>query len=147
MELGDGLMLETPDWLESLVERVADCMEGHGPAGSVQYRCWTEEEEDEELWEILVYPTPIELVGGAVDGAVVAPGFTLDLQDLSSLFDRVDVFLWEAEAFVPEDAEVPNVSIEGIYQGHSVVLRLLSEAPEDEEPGFELEIGSNSELS
>jgi hypothetical protein len=140
-------MPESPDWLESLVEQVADCMEGHGPAGSVQYRCWTEEDDDETLWEIIVYPTPIELVGGAVDGAVVSPGFTLDLQALSGLFDSVDVFLWEAEAFEPDESEVPNVSIEGIYRGHSVLLRLLTEAPEDEEPGFELEIGSEQEPS
>ena len=138
-------MPESPDWLESLVEKVADCMEGHGPAGSVQYRCWTEEEEDEALWEILVYPTPIELVGGAVDGTVVSPGFTLDLQALSALFEEVDAFMWEAEAFGPDDTEGPNVSIEGTYRGHSVLLRLLSEAPEDEEPGLELEIESKPE--
>lgn len=138
-------MPESPDWLESLVEKVADCMEGHGPAGSVQYRCWTEAEEDEALWEILVYPTPIELVGGAVDGTVVSPGFTLDLHALSALFEGVVAFMWEAEAFEPDDAEAPNVSIEGTYQGHSVLLRLLTEAPEDEEPGLELEIESKSE--
>jgi hypothetical protein len=34
---------------------------------------------EDAFWEVWIYPTPVELVGGAVDGEVVVPGFTLEL--------------------------------------------------------------------
>ena len=40
--------------------------------------------------------TPVELVGGAVDGEIVYPLFSLDLLGLSSCFDEVTDFRWHA---------------------------------------------------
>jgi hypothetical protein len=33
----------------------------------------------------------------------------------------------------------PEITIEGVYAGHELFLRLLAEPPEDEEPGMELD--------
>lgn len=38
--------------------------------------------EDDELVELVVYATPVELVGGEYDGAIVIPEFSLDMQAL-----------------------------------------------------------------
>ena len=57
-----------PAWMEALVNIVVDCMEAHSPMGSVGWQY----HEEEALGELVVYPTPVELVGGATDGAVVA---------------------------------------------------------------------------
>ena len=72
-------------WLRGLVEAVAGCMEADSPMGPLGYRYG----EEDGLWQIDLYPTPVELVGGADDGEVVAPGFTLDIEQLRGLFDRV----------------------------------------------------------
>jgi hypothetical protein len=72
--------------MAALVDVVAACLEAHSPMGPLGFRYL----EEEALGELVVYPTPVELVGGAADGTVVVPGFSLDLQALlehrSSIF-------------------------------------------------------------
>ena len=65
-------MTEPPEWLESLVDSVADCIEATAPSG-------------------------------------------------------------------------PHLTVEGVHQGHSVWLRVLSKPPEDEEPDLKLEVGPKPE--
>src|SRR5688572_22041148 len=103
-----------PFWIEALVAIVADCIEAHTVMGSLGYWYSTEE----EIVELVVYPTPVELVGGAVDGAVVVSGFSLDLHTLQAAFEQVDAVHWCAHSMGPHDPEGPRISIEGISQGH-----------------------------
>ncbi len=86
------------------------------------------------------YPTPIQLVGCAVAGVLVPPKFTLNLQELQSSFDEVTDFIWCAHDFALQDLEGPHISIEGVFQGPDVCLRVLSEAANnEEEPGLILD--------
>jgi len=75
----------------------------------------------------------------------VSPGFSLDLQELWSAFEELADVNWCAHAFGPHDSEGPHISIEGVYQGHHVFLRVLSEAPYDEEPGLKLDSSGKAE--
>ena len=111
-------------------------MEAHCASGPLAFR-WHQEDD---FWEIAVYSTPGEIVGGAQDGAVIVPGFSLDMQGLISAFEKVAVFHWRSQSFGPHDNLGPHVSIEGVYQGHEVWLQVLAEAPEDEEPGFKVDL-------
>jgi hypothetical protein len=120
-------------WLDELFETVANCTIADSPMGPLGYRYG----EEEGFWEIHVYPTPVELVGGAVDGEVVAPGFTLDIEELRAAFDEIVELVWHSMGF-PHD-EGPRVVVEGVYQGHRVFLQVLAYAPEDEEPGMKLD--------
>ena len=125
---------EDPEaWLDELVEAVVGNMTDEGGPRTLGFRC----REAEGFWEVLIYPKPVELVGGAKDGEVVAPRFSLDLKGLRSVFDRVDDFSWVA--FGLNDDEGPHVSIEGVYQGHEVLVQVLAYAPEDEEPGMKVD--------
>ncbi len=101
--------------------------------------------EADEFWEVTVHSTPVELVGGAVDGEIVYPLFSLDLLGLSSCFDEVTDFRWHAHDLSPQASDGPHLTVEGVYQGHSVWLRVLSEPPEDEEPDLKLEVGPKPE--
>jgi hypothetical protein len=94
--------------------------------------------EEEGFWEVDVYPTPVELVGGADDGALVSPGFSLALEPLRSSFEQIDESGWNALGWPDDDG--PFVWVEGAYQGHEVFLRVLARAPEGEEPGAKLRI-------
>jgi hypothetical protein len=125
---------EVPAWLDELVEAVAGCLTADSPMGPLGFRY----DEADEFWEIVVYPTPVELLGGAHDGAVVAPGFALDLERLRAAFDRVDDFGWNALGL--HDPDGPYVWVEGDYRGRDVLLRVLGQAPEDEDPGMKLDI-------
>src|SRR4051812_38888655 len=125
---------EVPAWLEELVEAVADCLTADSPMGPLGFRYG----EDEGSWEVVVYPTPVELLGGAHDGAVVAPGFAMDLEGLRAAFDRVDDLGWSALGL--HDPDGPHVWVEGVYGGREVWLRVLAQAPEDEGPGMKLDV-------
>lgn len=129
-------MPQAPEWLESLVDAVVGGVQAHNPMGPIGFLYG----EEEGAWEVVIYPTPVELVGGAIDGEVVSPGFSLDLEILRALFDRVDALQWTAHSLGPDDPERPHISIEGIYRGHEIWLRVLTYAPDDEEPGIKLNV-------
>ena len=111
-----------------LVANVAVNMEADGVPGplGMQYG------REDGFWQVTVFPQPVKLVGGADDGAVVSPGFTLDLEELRSTFEKVVASGWQA---LGRREEGPCLYIEGVFQGHDVLLSVLAEAPEDEEPG------------
>ncbi len=128
---------EEPAWLDDLLEAVAHCVEPDSPMGPLGMRYW----EEDDFWEIRIFPTPVELVGGAQDGAVVLPGFTLDLRELQAAFEEIVECVWNALGLnVPEG---PHVAIEGTFQGHEVYLQVLARPPEDEEPGLKVDTTRN----
>ena len=124
---------DSPTWLDDLMELVAANMEPDSVQGPLGYRYG----EEEGFWEVIVYPTPVELVGGAVDGEVVAPGFTLDLEGLRSGFDSIVDSRWNALGTIP--SEGPYLAIEGTFQGHDLFLQILAYAPDDEEPSIKVD--------
>lgn len=63
-----------PGWMPWL-PRGRACLHAHRPMGPLGF--WYREEDEE--WGLIVYPTPVERVGGAPDGTVVLPGLSLDL--------------------------------------------------------------------
>ena len=78
--------------------------------------------------------------GGAEDRAVIVPDFSLHVQELISSFEKVTNVCWCSHSFGPHDTRGAHVSIEGVYEGHEVWLQVLAEAPEDEEPGFKVDL-------
>jgi hypothetical protein len=121
-------------WLHRLAKAVAGYMTADtcmGPLGC----CF---DEDEGFWQINLYPTSVELVGGAADARIVAPGFSLNIERFRGLFDRIDDFQWESLGF--PGSEGPHVVVEGVYRGHEVLVQVLAYAPEDEESGLKLDM-------
>lgn len=123
-----------PDWLDELVEAVAGCIEADDPLGPLGYR-WHEESG---FWEFDLYPMPVELVGGAVDGAVVDPGYSLDMTALQAVFDQAKFLYWNTHGYHGSDP--PFVSVEGVYEGREMFVRILAAAPEGEEPGMKFQV-------
>ena len=120
-------------WLHRLVEAVAGCMVADCPMGPLGYRYG----EDEGQWDVDLYPMPVELIGGAVDGQVMAPGFFLDIEKLRGLFERIDDMAWQSLGFPSDNG--PHISIEGVFQGREVFLQVFAYAPKDEKPGMKLQ--------
>jgi hypothetical protein len=121
------------DWLDLLQDAVAACVEADSPMGplGLRYR------EEDGFWEVWVYPTPVELVGGAHDGEVVVPGFRLDLEQFRAAFASLTDFGWNALGL--NDPEGPYIYVEGVFRGRQVYLQVLACAPEDEEPGLKFD--------
>ena len=57
-----------------------------------------------------------------------------------SAFEELADVNWCSQSFGPNDNRGPRISIEGVYQGHDVYLEVLAEAPEDEGPGFKVDL-------
>ncbi len=127
----------TPAWLESLLEIAAGSTEAHAPPFSMGFRYG----EEDGLWEVIVFPIPVQLVGGAEDGTIVSPGFSMDLEAIREAFEQIAGMQWSVHYHL----DGPEISIEGRYQGHEVVLRILAEAPDDEEPGMALDLGEETD--
>ena len=128
---------DVPPWLDHLVETVAANMETMGAAGPLAFQYG----EEDGIWDVVLYPTRVELVGGALDGEVVEPGFSLDLEGLRAAFKDVVALTWNSMGY----QEGPYISIEGKCQGHHVFLQVLAYAPEDEEPGMKLDCSKRGE--
>lgn len=128
-------MSKVPAWLNNLVGEVAECMEAHNEMGPFGFRYG----QDLEMTDVIVYPTPVELIGGENDGIIVLPGFSLDIQELISIFEEIVDVEWCSQNLGLSEGG-GNISIEGIYEGHSVWLQIHAEAPADEEPGMKLDV-------
>ena len=129
-------MAGIPAWLEPLVEAVASNITVHGPDGplGLRYR------QQGGRWDVLLYPLPVEMIGGEHDGGLAAPGFVLDLRGVWSAFTRIDALGWDAHGTCPENTSGgPCFSVEGAFGGHEVCLRVLAYAPGDVEPALKLD--------
>jgi hypothetical protein len=124
---------EDDAWLDELLEALVGCVQADSPMGPLGLRYW----EEEGFWEVWVYPTPVELVGGRHDGEIVVPGFSIDLEQLRELFESVVAFGWNALGL--NWPEGPHIYIEGVFQGREIWLQVLAYAPNDEEPGLKVD--------
>lgn len=123
-----------PAWIEALVDVVVGCMEAHSPMGSVRWRY----REEEALGERVVYPTPWSSSVGQQTALWWSPDFRW-ICTLLAAFEHVTALQWCPHGFGPYDPDGPCISLEGLYRGHQVWLRMLAERPEDAEPGLHLE--------
>ncbi|MGO9462703.1 MAG: hypothetical protein ACLQVF_00870 [Isosphaeraceae bacterium] len=120
------------EWLDFLLDHVGACIRADSPIDSL----WLQHREEEGFWEVDIFPTAVELIGGAEDGAVVNPLFSVDLEQLRLTFDRVDDFGWNALGW--HDGDGPFVWVEGAHLGRPLYLRVLAEDPRDDEPRAKL---------
>ncbi len=129
-------MTQVPTWLESLIDVIAACIEPHDQIGPLGYLY----NIDSDIWEIIVYPCPLELTEESEENTKVSPRFSLDMELLRSSFERVETIFWNAHDMGPYDTFGPHIALEGTYQGNKVYLQILAYAPEDEKPEIQLDI-------
>lgn len=131
---GPMLGEDTPRWLEDFVAVITDQMTADSPMGPLKIQCG----QEEGFWEVVVSPTPIELVGGAQDGKVVMPGFSLDMEGLRAAFDSVAAMGWQSLGLALDDG--PYVFVEGVCAGNDVYLQVMAFPPENDEPSMKLDV-------
>jgi hypothetical protein len=128
---------QPPAWLEKFIGIITNCIEAHGLIGPLRWYYL----EEEEYAELEVYPTLVEILGGELDGKLILAGFSLDVTTLLAAFSRVDAIRWSSQGIA--DDEGAHLSIEGIYEGHDIWLRILADPPEDEEPGMQMDMSDS----
>ena len=117
-----------PDWLDTLANEVARriyAVDVLSPVG-----CHSFYNEEEDLWEVTVFASSTEVIGGRLDGKITSSKFGVDVLGVSELFSDVVCIDWQSHRVGPEDELGAHISIEGTFQGVSVWLRVLAQAPE-----------------
>ena len=124
-------MSSRPEWLTELTNGVCSALyaaEEMPPIG-----CHVA--KSGETWEISLFISPTEIVGGEHDGERLSCLFFLDLLELMHLFDVVESVNWQPHELNENDELRNHVSVTGYYHGHSIWLRVLADSPERFEPG------------
>ena len=120
-----------PQWIQDLTRAVAEHIYSFdvlSPVGCHFYKV-------ESQWEVTIFASSTEVVGGPKDGMRTSSNFSLDLYKVHKVLDDVSEFRWQPLSLGDEDELGPHISLEGTREGHEIWLRILSEAPADIEPG------------
>ncbi len=126
-------MASPPAWLRSFANDAARAIldtSEHAPIGC-HYHCAHERDE----WEVTVFISDTEVVGGARDGTLVPYPIQLDVSQAIELFDEIPKIHWETGAIREDEDLVQHMSFEGSVRGHYVWLRILAQAPRQAGPG------------
>lgn len=116
-----------PHWLSDLADAVAEKMHALdvlAPIGCHYYR-----NRAIDQWEVTLFASRTEIVGGERDGQLTNSRFDLDLRAVLELFEHVAGAHWQTMALGPDDELGAHISIEGTFQGKSVWVRILSHPP------------------
>lgn len=116
---------KAPRWLRAIVPAVASCLEATGPMAPLGYSF----RHDEAGWLLCVYPRLNELIGGAVDGRQVVPGFRLCLTGLMLLFDMPPHVAWEVPSDFTGDFDGPCLALEGDVNSRPLELLIFDRPP------------------
>jgi hypothetical protein len=125
------LMVTPPDWLSTFVDSVTAHIHSHdvlSPLG-----CHFQQVDD--LWEITVFASRTEVVGGPQDGLLCNAAFSVDVNRLLNQFSEIHSISWQAHSLGMRDELGPHLSVEGRRDNRQLWLRITSTAPERFEAG------------
>jgi len=129
-------MSEQPIWLKEFVARACGCLcaiEELPPIG-----CHVALEH--ETWEVSLFVSPTEIIGGPHDGERLACLFAVDLIELLQVFDVIESAGWQPLQQNEQDELRNHISVEGFVNGKRVWLRILGEMPDRYAPGQYLNV-------
>lgn len=124
-------MASPPDWLREFADAIAEqirAVDLLAPIGCHLFHAV-------DVWEVTLFVSSTEVIGGQHDGRERASRFFLDLQGVASVFDTVESFAWQAQDLGDDDDVGPHISVEGSYQGEAIWLRIPATAPPAFQPG------------
>ena len=124
-------------WLSNDAARGIIADEQHAPIG-----CHFYQNPENSEWEVSVFVSATEVVGGPLDGKHLPLQVQLDIGHVMQLFDEVPRVHWQSDSFAEDDALAQHISFEGTARGHKVWLRILKESPQGTGPGRLLHVQS-----
>jgi hypothetical protein len=112
-----------PEWLRNLRRKIKSCLDGDESADLFGMTSTFNAETD--IYTFLVYPKPVEVVGGSADGSKMWESFSLDVTRLMRMFDKAPEVSWGSR----KPNAPSSVRLGGLYRGHSVVVCVSEEPP------------------
>ena len=124
-------MAAPPEWISKFANSVAACLEPlepMPPLGCHYHKC-------ETGWEISIFPSQTEIVGGPHDGRQIAARFSVNILAAAALFSQIDEITWQSKSVHEEDQLGSHVAIGGLFEEQTVSVRILKTAPACFDPG------------
>jgi hypothetical protein len=122
-----------PSWLRWFVNDASRGILDHGSTAPVGCHFFHDTELD--LWEVTLFVSRTEVVGGPQDGSVISNGVQVDIGVVLQSFDSLPECYWQSEAIHSDDQLGNHLSLEGVARGQRVWLRIVHEAPAWTGPG------------
>lgn len=126
---------QPPQWLGELATLATQAFHSQSQLAPVGCHFHKNDEVEPTEWEVTLFVSSTEVYGGARDGQCAFSHFMVDLRDLMAAFDVVESCYWQAQTMTDDDQLGPHVGVEGLFQGHSVWLRITAQPPSEFEPG------------
>ena len=127
----DLQMATPPEWISALANNVSACLEPlepMPPLGCHYHHC-------PSGWEVTIFPSVTEIVGGPEDGRKTAPRFRVDILGAANLFNSIDNISWQSRTVNEDDQLGAHLSIDGMIDDEIVSVRILKSAPPCFAPG------------
>lgn len=131
-------MTSPPSWLSRLSQQIAAEIAPVDLMSPIGCHYFHEPLADE--WEITLFASSTEIVGGEFDGLSHASKFTVNIADVVKCFDTARRVHWQNLPIADDDELGPHLSVEGEFEGHDVWLRILATAPPQFSHGRRLSI-------
>ena len=126
-------MTRPPFWIEETANRAAALFQSADALAPIG--CHYYHDEQDGVWEVSLFVSLTETLGGELDGKLTSGRFSVDLSGLLSLFSKVERFSWQAGSLGAGDDLGSHLAIEGRVGGETLWLRILSEPPRQFEAG------------
>lgn len=97
--------------------------------------CHYFEDTAAEVWEVTLFVSRTEIVGGPQDGQRIPEHLQLDISAAMRAFDAEPQICWQVGSAATDDEIGSHLSLEGVARGRQVWLRFTQEAPAELGPG------------
>lgn len=129
-------MTTPPSWLAQLADAAAGCLttdDSIAPMG-----CHFYYHEPSRTWEVALFVTSTETLGGMADGQETWSRFMLDVEAVRKLFDEIDEVTWQSLPAALDDEFGCHIRFSGRHAQRKVSLAVLAMAPDRFESGVKV---------
>ena len=119
-------MVSPPHWLSTFANSVAAhiySFDDLSPLG-----CHFQKVD--HVWEVTVFASHTEIVGGSRDGRILQSSFTVDIQKILDEFSHVESVTWQSQTIDRQDELGAHLAIEGRHEDKNIWLRVIAKAPQ-----------------
>lgn len=124
-------MYAPPEWIVTFANAVSSCYESFEPLPPIGCHYFFAEAG----WEITVFPSLTEIVGGPEDGRKTAARVCVQVARAVSLFSEVREISWQCRPVNDDDELGAHLYIDGTHDNQAVSVQMLATAPPSFEPG------------
>ncbi len=118
-------MVAPPHWLSAFANSVAT----HIHSVDLLSPLGCHFQNVDEVWEVTVFASRTEIVGGPEDGRMSDSGFNVDVKNIIEQFSQVESISWQTQPLGLHDELGAHLAIEGLIDNKQVWLRVTAAAP------------------